>query len=97
MILDDDQMVLVNDNTDGEVVQIIVPENITCIGESSGEFLGKTYKYDEYVSDDDIRFFCFVDGGALKGIRFIFEGSASDIEILALDKNITDSVIVCPP
>ena len=96
MIMDDSKMIMVQDDTDDETDYSLVPENITYIGEGSGEFLGKTYKYDEYISDDDIRFFYYVDGGALKGIRTIIDGETINIEILALDRKVTDSVFDIP-
>ena len=97
-VMHDFQMVFVEDaDADEDETDFgIAPENIEYIGESSGEFYGKTYKYDEYKDSYETRYFYYVDGGALKGIRIISNDAATDYEILALDRNVPDSVFEIP-
>ena len=67
------------------------------IGEGSGAFLGKTYKYDEFEGPEGAKVLYFVDGGKLVGIRATDKsGNASDVEILAFDKNVPNSVFEIP-
>jgi len=95
-VLDEYQTVMVQDADQGDAGYGGNTDDMTYIGEGSGDFLGKTYKYDEYKDKDGDRFFYYVDGGALKGIRSIVGGEAADVEVLALDKNIPDSVFNIP-
>ena len=96
-VISDFEMVMVKDATpDDDIAFGISPENMVYIGEGSGDFRGKTYKYDEYMTEDGMQMFYYVDGGALKGIRTISDGEISDAEILALDKNVPDSAFDIP-
>ena len=70
--------------------------NLIFVGEGSGEFNGKTLKYDEYVDTNGTRYFYFMDGGVLRGIRTILDDITSDIEVLAFDKSVPDRVFSIP-
>ena len=98
IILDDYQIVIIGDADPDDVGTGYFGEtdNLTYIGEGSGEFVGKTYKYDEYRDNDGDQFFYYVDSGALKGIRTVISGEAQNFAILAFDKNIPDSIFEVP-
>ena len=81
---------------DDDIGYNITYDNMVYIGEGSGDFRGKTYRYDEYRSEYGSQIFYFVDNGALKGKRIIMDGESSDMEILALDRNVPDSVFDIP-
>jgi nitrogen fixation-related uncharacterized protein len=72
--------------------------NLVYIGEGSGEFNGKTYKYDEYADEEDGDYFYyyFFDGAVLVGIRTIFYRVPADIIISAFDQDVPDSVFDIP-
>ena len=99
-IMDEYEMVMVAEASpdDSYVPGASEASNLIYIGEGSGEFNGKVYKYDEYADeiDGDYFYYYFVDGGDLKGIRTVMYGVPSDIEILAFDKNVPDSVFDIP-
>jgi hypothetical protein len=82
---------------DSEMEVTTRSEQLTYVGEKSGEFLGNTYKYDEFTGNDGMVYQYYVDGGKLKGIRLIAsDGSITDMEILVFDKNVPDSVFDIP-
>ena len=98
-IMDEYETVHVTDADPDPEIDIIFgdPDYMTYIGEGSGDFHGKTYKYDEYIDEIGDRMLFYVDGGALKGICVISgDGTTEMMEILALDKNILDSVFDIP-
>jgi len=71
--------------------------NLTYVGAGSGEFEGKTYKYDEYTNEKGSRLLYYVDDGELKGIRQIDQdGTVSDTEMLAFNKEIPDYIFDIP-
>ena len=97
-IMDNYQMMIVQDvySDSGNSAYVGDTANLIYIGEGSGDFRGKTYKYDEYRDNNDGQFFYYVDRGALKGIRSIVGGMTSDIEILAFDQSVPNSVFDIP-
>jgi len=71
--------------------------NMKYIGEGSGVFMGKSYKYDEFEGPEGMKIFYFVNGGKLAGIRTTDKsGRTSDMEVLAFDKNVPNSVFEIP-
>lgn len=98
MIMDAFKMISVTEASPSDDISIITDESeLIYVGEGSGDFKGKTYKYDEYKFEDDIKMFYFVDGGNLKGIRIIdTNGEITEMEILAFDQTIPDSVFDIP-
>jgi len=96
-VLYDYELVFVEDATpDDNIGYDINPDNMVYIGEGSGDFRGRTYRYDEYRGEDGSQIFYYVEGGALKGIRTISDGETYDKEILAIDKNVPDDVFEIP-
>ncbi|MCL2815756.1 MAG: S-layer homology domain-containing protein [Oscillospiraceae bacterium] len=70
---------------------------LTYVGEGSGIFKGKTYKYDEYKLENGAKMYYFMSGANLAGMRTIdAEGSVTEMEVLAFDQNVPDSVFVIP-
>jgi len=91
------EMVIVADATpDDDVGYDIKLENMVYIGEGSGDFRGRTYKYDEFRGQDGEQIFYYVDGSALIGIRTISRGEISEVEVLALNKNVPDDAFEFP-
>jgi hypothetical protein len=66
--------------------------SLTYIGEGSGDFNGRTYKYDEYADENGSHIFYYMDGGNLKGMRTVNGGETDDVEVIAFDGNVPDSV-----
>jgi len=96
-IVYDYEMVFVEDATPDDNIGLnIDPDNMVYIGEGSGDFRGRTYKFDEYRGDDGDQIFFYMEGGALKGIRTISGGETYDKEILALDRNVPDDAFDIP-
>ena len=96
-VADEEKTVYVTDaDTDGDTEFLGDTDDMTYLGEGSGDFRGKTYKYDEYRDADGDLVFYYVDGGALKGIRTVVGGEETDIEIITLDKIIPESVFDIP-
>lgn len=96
-IMEDFKMVIITDaDPDENMPGVGDVSNLTYVGEGSGSFAGKTYKYDEYRSPSGSQCFYYVDGGALKGIRTISDGTTTEMEITALDKNIPNDVFDIP-
>ena len=83
-------------DTDVDIGYASDTDDMTYLGEGSGDFRGKTYQYDEYKDKDGYRVFFYVDGGELKGIRSMIDGEEADMEIISLDKNISDTVFDIP-
>ncbi|MCL2517234.1 MAG: zinc ribbon domain-containing protein [Oscillospiraceae bacterium] len=97
IVMDDYEMVIVQDaDSDGDTEYFGDTENMTYIGEGSGEFYGSIYSYDEYRDNDGLQYFYYVDGGELKGIRTVSDGDTVDVVILALDKTVPDYVFDIP-
>ncbi|MCL2153416.1 MAG: copper amine oxidase N-terminal domain-containing protein [Oscillospiraceae bacterium] len=70
---------------------------LTYVGEESGEFLGNTYKYDEYIDSDGVVFRYYVDEGNLKGIQTTDpNGSIVYTEILVFDNIVPNSIFEIP-
>jgi len=74
-----------------------IQTNIKYVGEGSGDFHGKTYRYDEYKDTDGSQIFYYMDGSNLKGIRTVSaDGEIIDVEIILFDQNVPDSVFDLP-
>ena len=99
LVMDDFEIVMVEDAEPDEEITGFLPEEstLTYIGEGSGEFKGKTYKYDEYLNEKGLTVYFYVDDGVFKGIQTIeADGSLTDMEIIAFDQNVPDSVFEIP-
>jgi hypothetical protein len=99
LIMDAFEIVMAEDAEPDEEIERFLPEEstLTYIGEGSGEFKGKTYKYDEYLNDKGLTMYFYVDDGVFKGIQTIeANGSLTDMEIIAFDQNVPDSVFEIP-
>ena len=95
-ILDDYQLMTVEDDTDGDLINFGGASELNFVGTGSGSFHGKTYSYDEYKDGEGTRYFYYVEGGSWKGVRVIEGGVTEDVAILAFDKNVADSVFTIP-
>jgi len=65
------------------------------IGNGKADFAGRNLDYEEYA-DGETRTFYFAEDGELKGVRTVDSKKTLDMEILALDKKVPDSVFVIP-
>ena len=96
-VIYDYEMIVVEDaDPDDDIGYNIKPENMVFIGEGSGDFRGKTYRYDEYRYEDGDRRCYFVDGGALVGIRTISGDEIYEVEVFVFDKNVPDDAFDYP-
>jgi hypothetical protein len=96
-IIPEMEMMMVTDIVDGNAAPTMGDtEDLTYVGEGSGEFGGGTYRYDEYRDRDGARLFYFVDGGMWKGVRTITDGETSDMIVRSFDRNVPDSVFEIP-
>jgi hypothetical protein len=97
-IMEAQKMVMVSDIPAGTETPASVPDtnNLTYVGEGSGEFDGGTYRYEEYKNTNGDQQFFFVDGSTWKGIRSIINGKTQDMVVLAFDTNVPDSVFEIP-
>ena len=99
IVMDSFEAVMVGNEEPDEDMTRFLPEEstLTYIDEGSGEFMGKTYKYDEYLNDKGTKMYFYVDGDVFKGIHTVdADGSLTDMEILAFDQNVPDSVFEIP-
>lgn len=96
-ILYDYEAIYVADaDPDDEQSYVADSDNLTYVGESSGDFNGKTYPYDEYRDKEGTQYYYFVNNGALKGIRIAAGGDMTDMEVLALDQKVPNDVFDIP-
>ena len=66
-------------------------------GEGSGDFFGKTLKFDEYIDELGTHTFYFVDNGKLAGVRTVDpDGTTEETQILVFENNFPDSVFDIP-
>ena len=98
-ILDDQKTIMVFEiSTDAvqDTPGVIDTANITYKGEGAAEFAGGTYKYEEYETDVGFLTQYFFDGENPKGFRTMAGDVSVDMIILALDKDVPDSVFEIP-
>ena len=96
-IFDSEKMLMISDASNGyDFSGLGETSSLTYISEGSGDFNGRTYKYDEYRDINGSQIFYYVDGGSLKGIRTVENGETVDIEIISFDGNVPDSVFDIP-
>jgi hypothetical protein len=98
-VLDPWQMALVSETADEDEFPMVFIGNrsgLAYLGEGSGDFRGKTYKYDEYTDDTGVNIFYFVDGGELKGFRIVNDGEVVDMQVTAFDDKVSDSMFEIP-
>jgi hypothetical protein len=95
-IIDDYQMMSTAATAEGDSFNIGGESELIFVNTGSGSFNGKTYKYDEYTDKNGSKYFYYMDGNSLKGLRTIEQGMATDVEIYAFDKNVPDSFFNIP-
>jgi hypothetical protein len=67
------------------------------IGTGKAVFLGEELAYDEYFHHNRNRQeFYFVKDGTLKGVRYVADGAANDVEFLVFEAAVPDSVFDIP-
>ena len=72
-------------------------DSLTYVAGGSDEFMGRTYRFDEYSAPLGVRTQYFMDGATLKGIRTIStDGSISEMEIIALDNDVPADIFDIP-
>jgi len=72
-------------------------DSLTYVSGGTGEFMGRTYRYDEYSDPSGVRTQYFVDGGTLKGIRTTDTYSnVSEVEIFAFDNDVPADIFDIP-
>jgi len=100
MIFDSEEFILASTTSEEDETSYVGDTaNLIYVGEGSGNFNGKTYKYDEYKDYSGGQYFYYVDSKTktLKGIRTVAaDGTINEMEILALDKNVPSSVFNIP-
>jgi hypothetical protein len=98
IIIDSQKMAIVTSAEDDESPMSYIGSRpgLVYIGEGSGDFKGKTYKYDEYKDENSVNIFYFVDGGDLKGMRIINGGETVDMEVVVFDNKVPDSKFEVP-
>jgi hypothetical protein len=90
-------MLIISDASDGyDFSGLGETASLTYIGGGSGDFNGRTYNYNEYKDINGSQIFYYMDGGSLKGMRTVENGETVDIEIIAFDGNVSDSVFDIP-
>jgi len=96
-IMDAEKMVMVMSIPQGTDSQSgkVETSKMNYTGSGTAEFAGKTHKYDEYTIGGGKTQF-FVDGGSLIGMRSITAEGTIDVEILAFDNNVPDSIFEIP-
>ena len=72
--------------------------DLVYMGESSGEFMGKTYKCDEYADEESgyNLYSYYFDGAVLVGIRIITYRVPTEVIISDFDQDVPDSVFDIP-
>lgn len=81
----------------GDFFVIADETKLTYVGEGSGEFKGKIYKYDEYRFENGMKMYYFMAGADFVGLRTTdTDGSVTEMEVLAFDQNVPDSVFEIP-
>ena len=94
---DDYKVMSISEDLEDSYIVTTRLDQLTYVGEESGEFLGDTYQYDEFTHRDGTVFRYYVDVGMLKGIQTIDpDGSIVYTEILVFDNDVPDSVFEIP-
>ena len=97
VMYDDYKVMSISEDPEDSYIVTTRLDQLTYVGEESGEFLGDTYKYDEYTHSDGTVFRYYVDSGMLKGIQTIDpDGSIVYTEILVFDNDVPDSIFDIP-
>jgi hypothetical protein len=95
-IMDEYKTIMIYAAGDDETPGVDETSNLTFVRQGAEDFHGNTYTYDEYTDDSGSRYFYYMKGGGLKGIRTVTNGDTSDVEILAFDANVPDNVFDIP-
>ena len=97
IIMDDQKLIILADIfSDDDIPAFGNTSGLIYVGEGSGRFNGKTYKYDEYTNQNGELSFLYMDGGSLKGMRTVKGEANEDVEMLAFDNNVPDNVFNIP-
>ena len=97
-VMDAQKLVQVVDLTsDSEAPGVGDTAELTFISAGNREFKGIVYPFEEFSDESGGTVVFYVDGGELKGIRSVDgTGMATDMEVLAFDTNVPDSVFDIP-
>ena len=98
MIVYDLETILVSDYVeDTNVPNANEIDSLTYVTGGSDEFMGRTYRFDEYSTPSGERAQYFMDGGTLKGIRSIDTyGSITEMEVSAFDDDVPADIFDIP-